>query len=88
MRRRSERSWLALGSTHEAFGYRQTVFTREMWDRWLERLNRDEPNPDLAKGIKEMRRLLQTRCIGAMHEKIESTATYRTFVEKQFGSIE
>lgn len=69
------------------FGYRQTVFTPEMWTRWLERLNRAEPNPELAAGIREMRRLLQTRCIGAMHETIESTATYRAFVEKQFGSI-
>lgn len=69
------------------FGYRQTPFSRELWDSWLVCLNREEPNPELATGIREMRRLLQTRCLGALQDSAETTATYRAFVERQFGSV-
>lgn len=70
----------------KSFGYHQAVFTRAMWDKWLTRLNAPAPDPQLARGVEEMRRLLQRRCIGAMQESIETTATYRAFVERQFGS--
>lgn len=67
-------------------GCHRAPFTREIWDRWLARLNA-APDPRLTKGIAEMRALLQTRCIGTMHESIENTGRYRRFVEEQFGVV-
>jgi hypothetical protein len=47
------------------FRLAQTVFTRKMWDRWLERLNRSDHDPQLVEGMAEMRRLLQGRDIAS-----------------------
>ena len=47
------------------FRLAQTVFTRKHWDRWLERLNTREINPELIEGVALMRQLLQARCITA-----------------------
>lgn len=71
----------------KSFGYHQSVFTHAMWERWMDRLNAPPPDRKQAEGVAEMRRLLQSRCLGAMQDSIETTATYRAFVERQFGSV-
>lgn len=67
------------------YGYQRTPFTRQMWDRWLTHLNTAENRR--GEGVAEMRCLLQSRCLGALTDSVESTATYRVFVERQFGSV-
>jgi len=67
-------------------GYHRKPFTIEQWNRWLDDLNR-KPHPELVQGIKDMRWLLQNRCMGVVMDDTDTTAAYRAFVEKQFGTV-
>ncbi len=69
----------------KAPGEHRQPFTRAIWDRWLKKLN-EEPHPELAAGILEMRELLQCRCLGEAHEAMDSLEDYRNFVAKTFGT--
>ena len=51
-------------------GYQKTPFTRALWDKWLARLNADDPYADrLREGIEELRARLQKRYLNSLRKR-------------------